>query len=113
MPFPTQREIEVPLLRMLERLGGQAKPRDLYESLADEFGLSSEERTERMESSNAVRWWNAVQWARQRLVQVGEVDRTVRGLWVLTDLGRKRIAGRESTASQSRCLFRPSLRSLP
>jgi hypothetical protein len=34
---------------------------------------------------------NNVQWARQRLVRKGELDKSVRGVWIITDRGRTRL----------------------
>jgi hypothetical protein len=72
MAFPKQREIELPLLMVLESLGGTAKPRDVYPLVAAKFPqLTAEELTETLESSPSTRkWWNLVQWVRQHLVEL-------------------------------------------
>ncbi len=42
-------------------------------------------------SSNALRWYNAAQWARQTLVDQGCLKKkTRRGTWELTEKGRRR-----------------------
>lgn len=66
MPFPPQRDIEDPLLRVLADIGGSAKPQDVYPRVATYFpALTAEEREQRLESSSSTRkWWNLVQWAR-------------------------------------------------
>jgi restriction system protein len=91
MPFPSQRDLEIPLLRLLESHGGEAKPKQLYEPLAVQFHLTPEERRERLESTGSNKWENDVQWVRQRLVAVGQIDPSIRGVWKLTDAGRLRI----------------------
>jgi restriction system protein len=101
MAYPTQREIELPLLQAIDQLGGEAKPKDLYERLADHFGLTEQERTERLETG-PVKWWNAVQWARQTLVVRGDVDGSTRGIWKLTDAGTHRIREEGGTVSVSK-----------
>jgi restriction system protein len=100
MPFPTQRELEIPLLRLIESLGGEAKPKQLYEPLAAQLQLTADERRERMESTGANKWENDVQWARQRLVSAGHLDPSVRGLWRLTPAGRARLNGVSADRSQ-------------
>ncbi len=67
MSFPTQKEVEVPLLKVLEQLGGAAKPQEVYPMVAKHFPqLTKEELEEHLPSSRStVKWWNLVQWARQ------------------------------------------------
>ena len=92
MSFPKQREIELPLLGVVEHLGGTAKPQDVYPLVAAQFPeLSPEELTQTLESSASTRkWWNLVQWVRQHLVELGEIDGSTRGVWKITDAGRAR-----------------------
>ena len=94
MPFPKQGDIEVPLLKVLAESGGSAKPRDIYPKVAAYFPeLSAEEQEQRLESSASTRkWWNLVQWVRQRLVESREIDGSTRGVWTLTDAGRARLS---------------------
>ena len=101
MPFPRQVEIEVPLLAALVDLGGEAKPRDVYPLVAARFPqLTLEEQEERLENFPSTRKWsNLVQWIRQRLVDLGQVDKPQHGIWRITDEGRARLA-RESSSAQ-------------
>lgn len=94
MPFPKQGDIEIPLLKVLAESGGSAKPRDIYPKVAAYFPeLSVEEQEQRLESSASTRkWWNLVQWVRQRLVESHEIDGSTRGVWTLTDAGRARLS---------------------
>lgn len=94
MPFPKQGDIEVPLLKVLAESGGSAKPRDIYPKVAAYFPeLTAEEQEQRLESSASTRkWWNLVQWVRQRLVESREIDGSTRGVWTLTDAGRARLS---------------------
>jgi len=106
MPFPKQKDIEIPLLRALDTLGGEAKPRDVYPLVAQSFPeLSPEEQEQRLESHPGTRkWWNLVQWVRQRLVQEGQVDASTRGVWKITPAGSARLrpAAKASTAPPRR-----------
>jgi restriction endonuclease Mrr len=95
MPFPRQVEIEVPLLHALVELGGEGRPRDIYPLVAKRFPqLTREEQEERLENYPSTRKWsNLVQWIRQRLVDLGQVDGSQRGIWKITPAGRARLQG--------------------
>ncbi len=67
----------------------------VYSLVAANFpSLSAEEQEERLESSPSTRKWsNLVQWARQSLVEQGQIDGSQRGIWKVTDAGRARASG--------------------
>lgn len=94
MTFPKQIEIEVPLLATLVELGGDARPRDVYALVAKHFPqLTPEDQEVRFENYPSTRKWsNLVQWVRQRLVDLGEIDGTQRGIWRITPAGRARLS---------------------
>ena len=104
MPFPQQKDIEVPLLKALVQLGGEAKPRDVYPLVASFFPeLTSEEQEERLENYPYVRKWsNLVQWVRQRLVDQEQIDGSTRGIWRITPAGRTRVKGNNRTQPRDR-----------
>ena len=93
MAFPKQAEIEVPLLQALVELGGEGRPRDIYFLVAKRFPqLTPEEQEERLENYPSTRKWsNLVQWIRQRLVDLGQIDGSQRGIWKITTAGRARL----------------------
>jgi 5-methylcytosine-specific restriction enzyme B len=92
MPLPTQRQLEVPLLRLIESRGGEAKPKDLYGPLARLFPqLTAHDLNRRMDSTGAAKWENHVQWVRQKLVESGDLDGSTHGTWKITDGGRARL----------------------
>jgi restriction system protein len=93
MSFPTQKQVEIPLLKVLAQLGGEARPQDVYPKVAEYFQqLTKEDLEERLPSSpSTVKWWNLVQWARQRLVEGGEIDGSTRGVWKITNRGKDAI----------------------
>src|ERR1700726_2077453 len=93
MAYPKQSEVELPLLKVLEESGGAAEPKDIYAKVATFFpDVTPEDQERRMESKPSSRkWWNLVQWARQTLVEKGQIDGSTRGVWKLTDYGRARL----------------------
>ncbi len=104
MPFPRQVEIEVPLLEALVELGGEGRPRDVYPLVAKRFPhLTPEEQEERLENYPSTRKWsNLVQWIRQRLVDLGQVDGSQRGIWKITKAGYARLQVEPSSPAPSR-----------
>jgi len=102
--MPSQTQIEVPLLLEIQAAGGEAEPRELYSRVAAHFPeLMPEEMEEVLPNYPSVkRWNNRVQWARQKLVEKGELYSLRRGIWALTDKGRARLKGRENDATLSR-----------
>lgn len=75
-----------PLLDALRVKGGQARPREIYDSIADRLGLTGYERTATLKSG-AVRFENQIAWARSYLTQTGYLDSPSHGIWRLTDKG--------------------------
>jgi hypothetical protein len=71
MAYPKQKEIEIPLLKEIDRAGGEVRPRDIYDKVVQHFPQLTEEdlerRMERYPSMN--QWHNKVQWARQSLIK--------------------------------------------
>jgi restriction system protein len=119
MAYPKLANIELPLLKALAELGGEARPRDVYPLVAKHFPeLTPDELEERLPNYPSTRKWsNLVQWARQRLVDAGHIDGSQRGIWKLTEAGHTRLAevppagqGRRVRADVSRSeVSRPEL----
>lgn len=93
MAYPKRREIEIPLLIELKKLGGEAKPKDLYERVAKHFPeLTREDLERKLDSSPSIyKWRNMVQWVRQTLVSSGDIDGSVHGVWKITEQGLKKL----------------------
>ncbi len=95
MPYPTQHELADALFDELQRRGLPCRPHDgdesgrsVYDVLADQFGLSDEEREFTIPGPNGQgirkKWVNQVQWARKTLVDQGRFDRSSkRGWWAV------------------------------
>ncbi len=90
--LPKQKDIEIPLLEVLVEIGGQGKPKEIYALVTKKFPYIREEDLAEVVPSGDNRWTNRVQWARQALVDKGEIDSSGHGIWRITDKGRKRLA---------------------
>jgi len=94
MAFPKGSEIDGVLLQVLVDLGGHARPQDVYPRVAEFFPqLTSEDLEVRLPSSVHTRkWWNAVQWAKQRLQDndcINGTPNSSEGEWEITQKGRE------------------------
>jgi restriction system protein len=77
-----------PLLDAMREKGGQARPREIYDTIARRLNLSEEERT--VTNKNGYpRFENQIAWARSYLVKTGYLDSPSRGVWRLTDKGKE------------------------
>ena len=77
-----------PLLDAMRQKGGQARPREIYEAIAQKLNLSEEERT--VTNKNGYpRFENQIAWARSYFVKTGYLDSPSRGIWRLTDKGKE------------------------
>ena len=94
MAFPKNLEIDSVLLQVLVDLGGHARPKDVYPRVAEFFPqLTPEDLDARLPSSaHTMKWWNMVQWAKDRLQKRQCVDGTPNrfvGEWEITPRGRE------------------------
>jgi restriction system protein len=89
--LPPQPDIEVPLLEVLQRLGGQARPKEVYPLITARFpSITPEDLAERLKHGER-KWHNRIQWTRQALIEAGQMTSPQRGVWAITDLGRARL----------------------
>lgn len=89
--MPNQIDIEIPLLATLKKLGGKAKPKDVYAELTKAFpALTPSDLAEQLQSGGN-RWTNRIQWVRQALVARGELSNQSHGIWEITPLGLSRL----------------------
>jgi restriction system protein len=86
MPIPDYQTIMLPMLQMLsdrkERL-----VKDIVELLANQFGLTEEERSELLPSGQTFLFGNRVGWARTYLKKAGLVESPKRGGLIITERG--------------------------
>jgi len=91
MALPNMNEIELPLLREIEAIGGEAKPHDIYPRVTIHFPQITEDDLKETIASGSSKWTNRIQWVRQRLVLKRELARYPRGMWRITEKGRGRL----------------------
>lgn len=85
--FPSQRDLEGPLLTVLEA-HGRCLTRDAYRELADHFRLSTEQRAATDPAGEFRLWDRHVRWTKQKLDLVGLAKSARPGVWTITDRGR-------------------------
>lgn len=85
--------LQMPLLEAIHDAGGRARPRDLYDRIANELGLDpaarKETRTCADQSFNV--YEQQVRWTRQTAVAQGLIAKGTRGIWELTDAGHEKL----------------------
>lgn len=88
--IPSFQSLMLPVLKL-----SSAEPVELHHAvkvLADELGLTKEEREELVPSGQQPRFFNNVTWAKTFLKQAGLLQYPRRGYFVATDEGRKVLA---------------------
>jgi len=89
--IPPQAEIEIALLEALRDLGGEASPKKIYPLVTAEFPQLTQEDLAATLKHGEKKWTNRIQWTRQALITAGDMASPQRGVWAITDQGRKRL----------------------
>lgn len=92
MPVPSERDIQVPLLHLIHDMGGEVKPNDAYNNIADYFGLTEKERQQMQPSGISRRFDNKVAWTRSILCSQSFLDGSIHGIWKITEKGRRELS---------------------
>jgi hypothetical protein len=91
-----EREYWVPILEILAEAGGAAPASDVIGALGDRMRSMFKQRDYEMLSMGEVRWRNRARFARLRMTEQGLLSAgSPRGIWALTDLGRKHLLERK------------------
>ncbi|KAA0593969.1 restriction system protein [Azospirillum lipoferum] len=90
MTIPDFQTVMLPVLRAAA--DGEVRITDIVERLADEFGLSQEERAHLLPSGRQTTFANRVHWAKSYLGKAGLVELTRRAHFRITDRGREVLA---------------------
>jgi len=77
-----------PLLDALRDLGGSGRPKEATDKVAKNLNIP-DHILEEIIKSGTPRFANQVAWARQYLVWEGLLEDNTRGIWTLTEIGRK------------------------
>lgn len=88
MPIPDYQSIMLPLLKFAGD-GQEHSLRETIEALADQFGLSGEERNELLPSGQQAIFDNRVGWARTYMKKAGLLESTRRGYYRITPRGQQ------------------------
>lgn len=88
MPIPDYQSLMLPILKFIGD-GKEHSLRETIDSLADQFGLSEEERKELLPSGQQATFHNRVGWARTYLKKAGLLDSTRRGFFCISERGQK------------------------
>jgi hypothetical protein len=86
-------EYEIPMLEVIAEHGDLAAAREVLDELETRLGGLLTEVDKEPLASGDIRWRNRAQFVRLRLVEQGDlVKNSPRGIWALTEQGRRRIA---------------------
>jgi len=91
MPVPDYQTLMLPVLRLLGDAADHAAG-SVIEALASEFRLTPEEREQLVGSQRVSLMASRAHWAMTYLAQAGLSDRPRRGVWRITDEGRRLLA---------------------
>ena len=102
--IPTYMDLLWPTLKVLERLGGSASNQEISEELASYLQLSDSildiPHNPKYGSESA--FDNRAGWTRTYLKKIGAADTSARGVWIITEAGRKILTEEEVRKSVKR-----------
>jgi len=87
MSIPDYQGMMLPVLRVAA--GGETRIKDAQSSIADQLGLTDEERSEMLPSGTQATYINRIHWAKFYLVKAGLLESRKRGYFSITDAGTK------------------------
>ncbi|HVH74288.1 MAG TPA: restriction endonuclease [Stellaceae bacterium] len=89
MPIPRFDEIKAPALQFFFADNKPHKILEVYDVLGKRFNLTEDDLSEVLPSGKQRRWHNRVNWACYDLFRAGLLDRLNRGVYLITEAGRK------------------------
>jgi restriction system protein len=81
----------LPILRLLDALGGSASNEEIEQRLVDEFAFNDADLAEAHEKSGTPIILNRIAWARSYLKLAGFLSNERRGVWLMTESGRSAL----------------------
>ena len=91
---PTFDEFIEPIMRVLYRHAGGLKTAEVYRLVANEVGLTEEQKDEILPSGRQPYYQNRISWAYHRVKHAGYGDGSRRGHWALNEKGRALMEAR-------------------
>jgi len=90
MPIPDYQALMLPVLTIAAE--GETRVPVISDRIADQFGLSEEERNESLPNSKQLRLHNRIHWAKFYMSKAGLIDSPRRGTFVASPAGRALLA---------------------
>jgi restriction system protein len=106
MPIPDYQTLMLPVLRLAA--GGETRVPDVAERIADEFGLSQEERNQMLPSGRQRLLHNRVHWAKFYMSKAGLIASQRRGWFSASEAGRALLARKPDRIDVSELMKIPS-----
>lgn len=79
-----------PIIDTLYQMGGSGRRSEVHEEIIKNYGITQDELSV-INSTGSSQVLNDIDWARNYLVYEGFLDKDERGVWALTDLGKRII----------------------
>lgn len=108
MPIPDYQSLMLPVLRLAAE--GEKRVADVEDRIADDLGLTAEEREELLPSGRQRVLHNRIHWAKFYMSKAGLVASPARGRFVATDAGRALLAQNPKRVDVKLLLKRPEFR---
>jgi site-specific DNA-methyltransferase (cytosine-N4-specific) len=90
MSIPSQHQLVLPFIETVKELGGKAKPKDVYGTLADKVNIPPDERDKKT-PGGVYRWDRHVRWTYQLAKLKGLIASPAFNTWELTESGSKML----------------------
>jgi restriction system protein len=87
----------LPILKTLDELGGSGSVEEIDNRVIELTGIAEEDLAVRYEKSNALMVPDKISWGRSYLRMAGLIQSETKGLWVLTEEGRKALSEGDSS----------------
>lgn len=88
MSLPAEKDIGLPLLKVIADAGGELPAHDAIHAVQVHFPQITEDDLLLRRASGVLLWDNRVRWVRQNLVLAGYLNRLPKGVWTITPKGR-------------------------
>lgn len=108
MPIPDYQSLMLPVLKHAAR--GETRVPEVAEKIADELGLTREERDEMLPSARQKLLHNRIHWAKFYMAKAGLLEMPQRGRFIASDLGRVLLASNPEGVTVQTLMQYPAFR---